>query len=192
MTNVNRQIVKSSRRHVAGSRRIRAADEVRFSFEDLEVYQAARDFKKRCYALAALLPDDERYRLKFQMRKAGLSLTNAISEGHGRYSYKDRRHYCHEARGSLQELVDDINDCQDNDYARPEHLQDLKRDAFRVLQLIDGWARWLASQHAATLKKKARALPQPQPRPPSPPKQPAATSVPRQPTTTQQRNNITT
>jgi len=131
--------------------------DVVFSFEQLEVYQAARAFRKRVYALAKLLPDDERYRLRIQMRKAALSLTNAISEGQGRHTYKDKRHYCHEARGSLQELVDDVNDCIDNNYAKDEHLQNLRGDAFRVLQLIDGWARWLAKQDAKKAATKAKS-----------------------------------
>jgi len=159
VTSSNRQVVKSSSRQVAGGTLPRGArDEIVFSFEQLEVYQAARAFKKRVYGLASQLPADERFRLRIQMRKAGLSLTNAISEGHGRHTFKDKRHYCHEARGSLQELVDDINDCDDNNYAKFEHLQDLKRDAFRVLQLLDGWARWLHSQ-ATKAKSKKLELP---------------------------------
>jgi four helix bundle protein len=155
VTSSSRQVVRSSSRQVEATN-----GDVVFSFEQLEVYQAARAFKKRTYALARLLPDDERYRLRMQMRKAGLSLTNAIAEGHGRHTYKDKRHYCHEARGSLQELADDINDCIDQNYAKTEHLQDLRRDAFRVLQLIDGWARWLAAQDAknsAFKKRKSNA-----------------------------------
>jgi len=132
---LNRQVVKSSSRQVEGV--------PVFSFEKLELYQRARAFSVRIAKLAKILPDDERYRLKSQMARARLSVTNAVSEGHGRYTYKDRKHYCYEARGSLQELVDDINECRDMGYAKSEHLDDLKRDAFRVLQLIDGWARYL-------------------------------------------------
>ena len=153
-----RQVGKSASRHVETKPMAPPAAEaaIVFSFEQLEVYRAARAFKKRVYALAKLLPDDERYRLRLQMRKAGLSLTNAIAERHGRHTYKNKRHYCHEARGSLQELVDDVSDCIDNDYAKIEHLHDLRRDAFRMLQLIDGWARWLAAQNAK-LSNAARA-----------------------------------
>lgn len=157
---IDRQVVKSlNRQVVAGPNPSGASDEkCMFSFEQLEVYKAARPFKTRVYALAKLLPDTERYRLCMQMRRAGLSLTNAISEGHGRHTYKDKRHYCHEARGSLQELIDDINDCIDNGHAKVEHLEDRKRDGFRVLQLIDGWARWLAAQRAKlTAKKPSRS-----------------------------------
>lgn len=159
---MNQERVKSSRRHVVTAS---PSADVVFGFEELEVYQAVRAFRKRINALTALLPPDERFRLKAQMKKAALSLTNAIAEGHGRYTYKDRKHYCYEARGSLQELVDDINECNDSLYAKPEHLKDLRCDAFRTLQLIDGWARWLESQHQAKLKEKKNQKP-----PSAPPK----------------------
>jgi four helix bundle protein len=123
-----------------------------FDFEKLEVYQAARAFKLRIYKLAELLPRDEKYRMKFQMRDAARSMTNCISEGHGRYTFKDRTHFFHEARGSLQELVDDMNDCLDNNYAKAEHLDNLREDAHRVRQLIDGYIRYMRKQAQAKRK----------------------------------------
>jgi four helix bundle protein len=129
-----------------------------FEFEKLEVYQAARAFRGRITKLAGLLPSDERYRLRSQMRRAGLSLTNAIAEGHGRYTFRDRLHYCHEARGSLQELVDDISACADHGYAKAEHLDDLRTDAHRLLQLVDGWARYLRREHGKLQKAPRRRV----------------------------------
>jgi len=52
-------------------------------FEDLEVYSVAREFRNRVFKLVRQLPDDERYVLKSQMRRAALSITNNIAEGHG-------------------------------------------------------------------------------------------------------------
>ena len=54
------------------------------SFEDLEVYKAAREYRKKIYQLFKELPAEEKYNLAGQMRRAALSLTNNIAEGHGR------------------------------------------------------------------------------------------------------------
>ena len=82
-------------------------------FENLPVYQKARAFRNRIYELVKKLPAFEEYNLKFQMRKAAVSLTNNIAEGHGRYYYPENIHFCRQARGSLFELIDDLNTCLD-------------------------------------------------------------------------------
>jgi len=51
-----------------------------FGFEDLKVYQAAREFRKRIYRLAKLLPDEERYGLAQQMRRAAISLRTTLQK----------------------------------------------------------------------------------------------------------------
>jgi hypothetical protein len=58
------------------------------TFEDLEAYQAAREFRKTVYAVSRRLPDFERFELASQIRRAAVSLTNNIAEGHGRYHYR--------------------------------------------------------------------------------------------------------
>ena len=118
-----------------------------FGFEDLEVYKAARSFRGRIYKLSKLLPPDEKYGLRLQMRKAAVSLTNNIAEGYGRYNWQDNTRFCRIARGSLAELADDINVCIDEEYAEREHLEDLKVDAVRVLKLLNGYIAYLQSQH---------------------------------------------
>ena len=49
------------------------------SFEELEVYKAAREFRKKIYKLLKNLPVEEKYNLADQMRRAALSLTNNIA-----------------------------------------------------------------------------------------------------------------
>jgi four helix bundle protein len=49
------------------------------TFEDLEGYKAAREFRKKIYKLIKGLPPEEKYNLADQMRRASLSLTNNIA-----------------------------------------------------------------------------------------------------------------
>ena len=74
------------------------------TFEDLKVYQIAREFRKAMYRVARRLPDVERFGLA--SRRAAVSLTNNIAEGHGRYHYLDQIKFTLQARGSLEELID--------------------------------------------------------------------------------------
>jgi four helix bundle protein len=114
-----------------------------FGFESLDVYKAARELRKRVYQVARTLPPEEKYSLAKQMRDAALSITNNIAEGHGRYNYQDNSRFCRIARGSLFEVVDDINTCEDEHYIRPEQATDLKADAAKVLRLLNGYVSYL-------------------------------------------------
>src|SRR5438105_14913176 len=86
------------------------------TFEDLQLYQVAREFRKAMYAVSRRLPGFERFGLASQVRRAAVSLTNNIAEGHGRYHYLDQIRFTLQSRGSLEELIDDLNVCNDDSY----------------------------------------------------------------------------
>ena len=118
------------------------------TFEDLEVYQVAREFRKKMYAVTRRLPDFEKYDLGSQIRRAAVSLTNNIAEGHGRYHFADQVRFFLGSRGSLQELVDDLNVCADEKYLETDKIEALKNEAWRVLGLINGYLRYLRDRKA--------------------------------------------
>jgi hypothetical protein len=60
------------------------------TFEDLDVYKAAREFRKEMYGITRQLPGFEKFDLGSQIRRAAVSLTNNIAEGHGRFHYLEQ------------------------------------------------------------------------------------------------------
>ena len=123
------------------------ADKFR-TFEDLEVYQVAREFRKKMYAVTRQLPDFEKFDLASQIRRAAVSLTNNIAEGHGRYHFADQVRFFLGARGSLQELIDDLNVCDDEKYLESENVAELKKEGWRIFGLINGYLRYLRDRKA--------------------------------------------
>lgn len=119
------------------------------TFEELETYKVAREFRKKIYALSRKLPKHEEYNLTGQMRRASTSLTNNIAEGHGRYHYQENIQFCRQSRGSLSELIDDINICIDERYFPDNHLYELKAEAKNVLKYLNGYIA-----HLKRLKQK--------------------------------------
>ncbi len=113
------------------------------TFEDLEVYKAAREFRKAMYVVTRRLPDFEKYDLASQIRRASVSLTNNMAEGHGRYHYPDQIRFFLHSRGSLEELVDDLNVCLDENYLSIDEGTNLKAQASAVLALTNGYLRYL-------------------------------------------------
>jgi four helix bundle protein len=113
------------------------------SFEDLEAYKAARNYRKKIYTLIKGLPPEEKYNLAGQMRRAALSLTNNIAEGHGRYHFQENLQFCRIARGSLMELIDDLNTCMDEGYFPPDYLSELKEEGYNVNKILNGYIAYL-------------------------------------------------
>ena|SRR5437016_651308 len=113
------------------------------TFEDLEVYKAAREFRKAMYVVTRRLPDFEKYDLASQIRRASVSLTNNMAEGHGRYHYPDQIRFFLHSRGSLEEFVDDLNVCLDENYLSIDEGTKLKAQASAVLALTNGYLRYL-------------------------------------------------
>lgn len=116
------------------------------TFEDLEVYKKARQFRKAMYGVTRRLPDFEKYGLASQIRRAAVSLTNNIAEGHGRFHYLEQLKFLFQARGSLQELIDDLNVCEDENYLPAAEIATLKDQAKEVQRLISGYARYLRAR----------------------------------------------
>jgi len=108
------------------------------TFEDLEVYKAAREFRKAMYAVTRRLPDFEKSDLASQIRRASVSLTNNMAEGHGRFHYPDQIRFFLHSRGSLEELVDDLNVCLDENYISRDEVAKWNEEARSLLALITG------------------------------------------------------
>jgi four helix bundle protein len=71
------------------------------SFTDLEVWKKARELKNEIFQLVKVFPAEERYRLSDQIIRCSRSINANISEGHGRFTYKDQLHFCMQSRASL-------------------------------------------------------------------------------------------
>jgi four helix bundle protein len=116
------------------------------TFEDLEVYQVAREFRKAMYRVAKRLRREEKFGLTSQIRRAAVSLTNNIAEGHGRFHFLEQIKFMLQSRGSLEELLDDVNVCEDEAYFPIQEIESLRQEGWRVHKLINGYIRFLRSR----------------------------------------------
>ena len=76
-----------------------------FNFEKLEVWNKAIDFADAVYSITRAFPDDERFGLTSQMRRAAVSISSNIAEGSARHSRDDYAHFLEIATGSIFEVV---------------------------------------------------------------------------------------
>jgi four helix bundle protein len=76
-----------------------------FNFEKLETWQRAIQFADLVYRLTKSFPDDERFGLTSQMRRAAVSISSNIAEGTSRHSREDYARFLEIATGSVFEVV---------------------------------------------------------------------------------------
>ena len=76
-----------------------------FNFEKLDIWQKAIQFADLVYRVSRSFPDEERFGLTSQMRKAAISISSNIAEGASRYSRNDYARFVEIATGSVFEVV---------------------------------------------------------------------------------------
>lgn len=74
------------------------------TFTDLVAWQKAIQLAKRVYLVTRAFPDDERFGLTSQIRRAVVSISANIAEGHGRHSTPDFVRFLRIAKGSANEV----------------------------------------------------------------------------------------
>ncbi len=96
------------------------------SFTELEVWKKARILKNEVKGIVDTFPAEEKFRLSDQLIKCTRGINAVISEGHGRYTYRDQLHFCIIARGSLSETLNHFIDAFDCKYINEEKLMYFK------------------------------------------------------------------
>ncbi len=74
------------------------------SYKDLMVWQKGMELSKQVYRLTKAFPQDERFGLVSQMRRAAVSIPSNIAEGQARHTSKEFVQFLSHAEGSVAEL----------------------------------------------------------------------------------------
>ena len=85
-----------------------------------------------------MLPDDERYGLTSQIRRAGLSIHLNIAEGSSRKSKADRKRFFEISRGSLIEVDTAIGVAYDLELLTDDQVADLGELIINTFKVLTG------------------------------------------------------
>ena len=108
-----------------------------FGYRKLIAYQKAKEVVKRTYKLLKKFPDEERFAMCNQLRRASISVTSNIAEGVNRFSLKDKSHFIEMAYGSLMEVSSQFEIAEELGYITVDDRQNMD-------QLIEEDARLLS------------------------------------------------
>ena len=95
---------------------------------NLDVYKTAKELRKNCYKIIKILPEQEKYNLIDQMRRASTSIVLNISEGSSRKSKTERNRYYEIARGSIIEIDTCCEIITEENYLKIEELTELGKN----------------------------------------------------------------
>jgi len=108
-------------------------------FRKYEVWELSHQIVLNIYNITKTYPDDERYHLVSQMRRAAYSIPSNFSEGCGRDSDKDFNRYVNICLGSAHELEyfmilsKDLNYIEESDFRTLNtEINKIKRKLFSL------------------------------------------------------------
>jgi four helix bundle protein len=104
----------------------------------LEVYRASREFAFECYKLTKALPDEEKYAMASQIRRAALSVHLNIAEGSSRKSEVERKRYYEIARGSVIEIDAALDVANDLNYLKSFNSEKMGDTMIKMFKLLSG------------------------------------------------------
>ena len=112
------------------------------SFKDLNAYKEAKELVKNIYGVVQMLPQEERYALADQLRRAVISVPSNIVEGMNRISDKEKAHFLKIAYASLMEVYCQVDIATDLGYIENCKYEELEQSINGVARLISGLRKY--------------------------------------------------
>jgi len=112
-------------------------------YRELKVWQLGIEISLEVYQLTAQFPDDERYGLTSQLRRAAVSIPSNIAEGHGRKTPKEMIRFALIAMGSLAELETQLIIAGKLKYSGKEYIESILQKAEQESRMLSGLVRSL-------------------------------------------------
>ena len=108
------------------------------SYRELDAWKEAMDLVEGVYEITRAFPDDERFALTSQIRKAVTSVPSNIAEGYGRSHRKEYIHHLFMARGSLMEVETQLIIAVRLDYVTREQAKPLWEQLDKTGRILGG------------------------------------------------------
>lgn len=111
------------------------------SFEDLDAWKLGFELTIKVYKASEKFPNEERFALTNQLRRAANSIPANIAEGFGRYTLKEYLRFLFYARGSVAETQSHLQVATTLGYLSKSDFDDLLKLCERTRQTVQGLIR---------------------------------------------------
>ena len=93
------------------------------SYRDLEIYKVSYKLALEIHERTRKFPEEERYDMIAQIRRASKSITTNIVEGYGRFSKDEFKRFARISLGSCNEMQVHLTFCKDLGYLSKEEYE---------------------------------------------------------------------
>src|SRR5690349_11560618 len=104
--------------------------------KQLAICKEVSSLVKDVYLITKLLPDDKKFNMVSQMRRAALSVKLNLAEGASRRSVLERNRFYEISRGSIVEIDAALETAIDLDYLSITHLEKLRIQLNKCFAMI--------------------------------------------------------
>ncbi len=120
-----------------------------FAFENIVAWQKAHQFTCLVYRITKCFPEDERYGLTSQFRRAAVSIGANIAEGYKKLSKADKLRFLNISEGSLAECQNYILLSKDLKYLSDDNYILLHDYAMEVGRLLTAYCKGIINNNGA-------------------------------------------
>jgi len=120
------------------------------SLFNLEVYIIARELSRLAWSNINILSGKFRYHPGNQFIRSADSVGANISEGYGRFGFKDKIRFCIIARGSLFESIHWVEILNEQKMISSTLGQQYKELAFKELKMLNNYIKYLKKKSQST------------------------------------------
>lgn len=108
------------------------------NFTDLIAWKEAQKYALSIYTITKKFPENERFGLTNQIRRAVVSITSNVAEGFGRNTAKDKAQFYAIAKGSLLESQSQLLLAKDLNYVSSAEYDSLEINIIQIARLLSG------------------------------------------------------
>ncbi len=115
-----------------------------FYFEKLDVWKNARKLVSEIYLISRNFPEEERFGITNQIRRASTSITANIAEGVSRSSNKDKSKFINIAYSSSLEVINFLILALDLEFISEEKYLELREKTEKITSQLNSFYKSLS------------------------------------------------
>ena len=119
-----------------------------YGFQRVIAWQKAHEFVLLVYRISRHFPEDERFGLTSQLRRAAVSIEANIAEGYRKLSKPDKLRFLNIAQGSLEECRDYHILIKDLNYINNDEFEEMRLSLLMTSKFLNAYCEGIINNNA--------------------------------------------